>query len=109
MTIVQMPQTCSKQFICQTGGVVDAYAAAGYLSNRWMRPVDPATVRKWGRRPGAADRGVAPLTEPDPTDPTGEATRVWRDAKARVVYDLAALTAYATKLWGEPPRLRRRV
>lgn len=86
-------------------GVVDAYAAAAHLAVRWHRPVDPATVRKWGQRTNTT--GVEPLSEPDPTDP--DRRRLIRDQKGRTLYPLTALVAYAERTWGPAPTALRRV
>ncbi len=85
-------------------GVVDAYAAAAHLAVRWHRPVDPATVRKWGQRTGST--GVEPLSEPDPTN--SERRRLIRDRKGRTLYPLTTLVAYAERTWGPAPAPLRR-
>lgn len=85
----------------ETAAHVDSIALAGHLALTWMRPVDPALIRQW------AHRGkIAPVMEPDPTDPARE--RPLRDRKHRVLYDLTAVVAYVHTVWGEPARLRRK-
>lgn len=64
------------------GAVVDAYAAAAHLSARWLRPVDPALIRKWASR--------------------GRAEPVSRDDRGRALYRFADLIAEAGRIWGEP-------
>jgi hypothetical protein len=84
----------------ETGGIVDAYAAAAHLSVRWARPVEPVLIRQW------ASRGhVSPLVRPDPSDP--ERQVAVRDERGRVLYDLEALVDRARSLWG-PARDERR-
>jgi hypothetical protein len=84
----------------ETGGIVDAYAAAAHLSVRWARPVEPVLIRQW------ASRGhVSPLVRPDPSDAARQVAV--RDERGRVLYDLEALVDRARLLWG-PARDERR-
>lgn len=85
-----------QQITGETGGIVDAYAAAAALAMRWHRPVDPALVRKWGLRYADA----RPLTVADPADPEREIPQ--RDGKGRALYQWDGLLIVARKLWGPP-------
>jgi hypothetical protein len=91
-----------QQITGETGGVVDAYAAAAHLAMRWHRPVDPALVRKWGLRYTDAK----PLDRPDLSDPEpdeGKRRRLpVRDDKGRVLFQLDGLLVVARRLWGPP-------
>jgi hypothetical protein len=78
-------------------GQVDVYAVAAHLAVTWMRPVDPAAVKKWSQR-----GHINPVTE----EADGE-RRVVRDGRNRTLYALAEAVDYATSLWGPPARLRR--
>lgn len=79
-------------------GIVDAYAAAAYLSWRWDRAVDPGLVRKWGQRHRLTLRSLEVAA--DGTVVEGE---LLRDTLGRVLFTLGALEVYATKVWGEAP------
>jgi hypothetical protein len=79
-------------------GQADAYMIASHLSQTWMRPVDPAAIKKW------AQRGhLAAVTEDD-----GEGgQRLLRDGKNRTQYRIAEALEYAESLWGPPAVVRR--
>lgn len=71
------------------GEVVDAYAAAAYLSWRWGRAVDAGLVRKWGQR-APAESGL--LVDGD--------GRPVRDEMQRVLFVLGRLEQRAERMWG---------
>lgn len=84
--------------MCSAGereGIVDAYAAAAYLSWRWDRLVEPALVRKWGQRHRLTLRA---LVRDGDTVVEGE---LLRDHLGRVLFVLGELEAHAVKVWGE--------
>lgn len=89
--------------MCSAGereGIVDAYAAAAYLSWRWDRAVDAGLVRKWGLRYDLTLRAVGP---------DGEEGDLLRDHQQRVLFVLAELEARAARLWGEAPETLARL
>lgn len=75
-----------QRIVGEPGAIVDAYAAAAHLSACWLRPVDPAVIRKWLYR--------------------GRVESVAYDHRGRVLCRLADLVAQATRAWGPPINLR---
>jgi hypothetical protein len=94
------------------GIVVDAYAAAAYLSYRWARVVDPGLVRKWGQRHPAAGM-LRELVDVTPLDGAVERELVegkpLKDLQGRVLFVLGMVERYAAKRWGEPLEALARV
>jgi hypothetical protein len=80
----------------ETGGIVDAYAAAAHLSVKWARPVDPD--------PPVGESGhVSPCADPSDhgRSRTGRGRVLYDlDARGRSLLDLDQLVGYARKLWG---------
>lgn len=92
-----------KWIVGDTGGVSDAYAVASHLALKWMRPVDPALIRKWSQR-GHINPVMA--ADPKPSDPDN-VSRV-RDGKNRTQYVISEVVQYAESIWGPPYRPMRR-
>lgn len=82
-----------------TSPVADAYAIAAHLAIKWMRPVDPATIRGW------AHRGrITPVTRSDPSPSDPDRVAIVRDERSRTQYRVIEVVDYARKAWGEPYR-----